>query len=169
MGSPSQQMAAIAQRFARIVPDYLGSDDFVKTAEAAKQTFVRNRQLGKAPADFNQPLKSYSEKLSDLYVKQRKRYSDALSPETSANQQKSNTTATGKMLGSLQVKLIENGFSLVFTGSRPSGINGKGKSISNEKVATYFNERRPFAYFAKSEVAAIVRAIRQQLVALYKR
>ena len=122
---------------------------------------IRTRtKLGKGVEGNNRPLKKL-EKLTEKYRDLRRKNKSGLSSDTTPA--KSNATATGQMLDSLEGKQSRTKFEFFFKGSRKPDFTGRPSSITNSTLAKYYGEKRPFFYLSKPEKNNLIRKIREVL------
>lgn len=133
--------------------------------EELKSRIVKRTKLGTG-VDPDTGASQRLKKLSEGYKKTRKRRRGSLDGTTTPA--KSNLTATGQLLNSLEVikKVIQDGISLTITVKDPRGTNldGKQSKIGNKKLVEYLKAGgRQFLGLTKSQQNEILKDIRQIL------
>lgn len=91
--------------------------------------------------------------LSPKWIKQRQKIADATPVHETFKPNRSNITITGQLLDAMSKMLTKSGIAIMFKGlhnpyfinrTRKSGLRTVGKKISNDELAGYVNEVRPF-------------------------
>lgn len=123
---------------------------------------VTRARLGKGVSNGKQ--KNFDKPLTEKYIDFRKKHSKRLANTTSANQKKSNATATGQMLESISSKVNPGFILLFFKGKRKGELDGRTSKLSNDEVAEFFQKKRPFFEITSADVNEIKRYIRSIIV-----
>jgi hypothetical protein len=155
---PSEKLKKLSDKMNRVMEKNPSDYDFL-TTEIPDQIRKRTR-LGKGALNFN----AGSGKLAGLssdYKEFRAKKKGDLSNQTTPN--RSNATATGQMLDSIQGTRSQLSFRFFFQGKRSKELSGSSR-LSNEEVAKYYQQNgRPFFTLTKAEVNQFTRKIKDVL------
>lgn len=118
---------------------------------------VRTR-LGKGVEKFGGQANKLDALTSKPYIARRKKFkSDLASGITTPK--KSNATATGQMLDSMQGERKGLRFTFSFKGNRKGELGGYRSRISNSEVARWYGKKRSFFTLSKTERQNVIRQI----------
>jgi hypothetical protein len=145
----SDRLAQLAKQVDQVVKD--GELDFL--IDEVPKIIMRRTRLGKGVSEGGE-LDSLKP-LSAEYIKFRKKHASELSQLTSVK--KSNLTASGQLLSSIQGNRQGSKFVFTFKDARTKTVFG-GSSLTNGKVAEYVRKGgRRFFDLSKSERAGLQR------------
>lgn len=132
-------------------------------AESIAETIRKRTRQGKgiSSKDENSKLTTLK-KLSPDYIDIRKKYNAELHSQT--NPRKSNLTATGQLLDSIEGKGEKNKITIEINDERGPGIDGRKSNVGNNKLRKFVEEKgRIFFGLSKSERNAIKRDLRNRI------
>lgn len=91
---------------------------------------------------------------------------DANVPKLSdkTNPTKSNATATGQMLESMEIRMKSNGFTLFVPNTKRDGSD-----LTNSQVANLYSEKRNIFEFSEPELKRIIRNVKSDLLNIIRR
>jgi len=144
----------------------------VTTEESARISNIAARQIRKRTRlGFGIGSSGKQTKLNPLsgkYIEQREAYSENLSDQTKPR--RSNLTATGQMLDSIQGGAKAGNVIVEISGSRKAGLTGSRGTASNADVARYVQEQgRPFFGVTTPERRSLIREIKQVILRRLRR
>ena len=129
-------------------------------AEGVRKQIIRRTRTGKGVKNKNFVNLAA---LKDKTIDKREEFSENLSTFTRPN--RSNLTATGQLLDSIDVKRVTpTTFTLDFKDARKYELDNSRPRVTNSKLALYVQKTRPFFEISKTEENKIRRDIKKQLL-----
>lgn len=157
MGRNEDQIKKIIQKIESIKKEVLSQKNMQAIADSVADSIKLRTRSGKGVDEQGNLTKL--DPLSDEYVETRKRKRNKLSPY--ATPKKSNLTATGQMLDSIDTAINGSSIIFFFKEQRTKELSGKSKS-TNGQIAKYVEDGgRRFFGFSKFDKQMVLRQLRK--------